>query len=374
MQIKRYEAVSTDEAMKKVKADLGPDAVVLSTKRLKRGVEVVAARDSGEKRIVGNHIPKSDPYEMLALFRAEADQLKSLIRDLGKERTVHAELAELKEGVDALLDVIGFGKNENAYPILSKVYHHLVSVGISKKKARALTNDLKESYSPEVLGDYRRALEAVEDIIKESFTLSRENPKKKRVLVFAGPSGEGKTTTLAKVAARSLFEEKRSVGVITTDTYRIGASEQLRIYADIMNIPVEVVSERRDLGEILNRFSDRDVILMDTPGRNRCDDGRIFKSRGCLPSNVPAEVNLVLSVTSSMESAMDAVNSFGDVDYDSIIFTKLDDSRKFGAMYDIVDSTGKPVSYIANGQNVPNDLKKMDPAGLARLIIENRMH
>lgn len=371
MQIKRYEAVSTQEAMKKIKTDLGPDAVVLSTRRVRGGIEVVAARDHLE---LGNGTGEMGRPETLTLFKAELDQLKTLIRDFRREGDIHAELAELKETVGTLFDVLGVRRDGGIPPHLSRAYYHLIAVGISKERACALIEGLRDTCPPNNPEPDRHALGAVEDAIRRSVTPSYKNQGNKRVSAFVGPAGEGKTTTLAKVAARSLFGEKRSVGVITMDTYRIGAAQQLKIYTDIMDVPMEVASERKEFERALNRFSDRDVILIDTPGKSRGDEGSLLRLKEWCPTDLLPEMNLVLSMTSSQESMMDAAAGFGAAGYDNIILTKLDDARKFGSMYNIIDAVGKPVSYIANGQNVPRDLREMDPARLARLIVENRVH
>jgi len=372
MQIKRYEAVNTKEAMEKIKTDLGPDAVVLSTRRLSGGIEVVAARDHFE---LGSGTGEMAAPETLTLFKAELDQIKTLIRDFRREGDIHAELAELKETVGTLFDVLGVQRGGGVPLHLSKAYYHLISVGMSKERACALIEGLKDTCPPsDPEPSYRHALGVVEDAIRRSVTPSYRNPGNKRVSAFIGPAGEGKTTTLAKVAARSLFGEKRSVGVITMDTYRIGAAQQLKIYTDIMDVPMEVASEKKEFERALNRFSDKDVILIDTPGKSRGDEGSLLRLKEWCSTDRSPEMNLVLSMTSSQESMMDAATGFGVAGYDNIILTKLDDVRKFGSMYNIIDAVGKPVSYIANGQNVPRDLREMDPARLARLIVENRLH
>ncbi len=359
--------------MEKIKKDLGPDAVVLSTRKLRGGIEVVAARDTFALGLANEEKGAGD---MLAFFKTEMDQLKTLIRDFRRDGYIHAELAELKETVGALYDVLGIQRDGTVPPHLSKVYHHLLAVGISKERAGSLIKGLKDACPQD--GDsrerYRRSLGLVVDAITRSVAPSYKRPKKKRLCAFVGPAGEGKTTTLAKVAARALCEEKRSVGVITTDTYRIGAVEQLKVYTDIMEIPLEIASERKDFERIIRKFSDRDLILIDTPGKSRGDEGSLLRIQEYCPKDSPVEMNLVLSMTSSQERMVDAAAGFGCIDYDNIILTKLDDARKFGAMYNIVDSFGKPVSYIANGQNVPRDLREMDPLRFARLVVENRVH
>ncbi|MCD6154025.1 MAG: flagellar biosynthesis protein FlhF [Syntrophobacterales bacterium] len=371
MQIKRYEALSANEAMEKIKADLGPDAIVLSSKRVNGNLEVVAARDDNYEIPRRHEAGKGEKEgaDTFSLLRSDINELKSFIVDFKREGGVYAELAELKETMGALLDVLGVQGNGEVSSPLSKVYYHLISVGVSKERACALIEELKNDGSTAEPENYHHALSAAEDAIKRSITPSYRDLKKKRISAFVGPAGEGKTTTLAKLAARRLFEEKLNVGIITMDTYRIGAAEQLKTYANIMNVPMEIASEKKEFERALNRFDDRDVILVDTPGKSRGDENYLLKLKECLETGNSLETNLVLSMTSSRENMMGAATRFGIAGYNNIIFTKLDDSRKSGSIYDVIDHVGKPVFYVANGQNVPRDLKKMDPTKLARLIV-----
>lgn len=371
MQVKRYEAQSTKEAIEKIKADLGPDAIILSSKKLNGRLEVVAARDDNFEILKESEVGKGaeEGLDTFSIIRSDVNELKSIIMDFKKERGVHAELTELKETMSALFDVLGVQRNGRVSSHLSKVYYHLISVGVTKERACVLIKKLKNDDSTAEPENYYHALNAAGDMIKRSIASSYRDAGKKRISVFIGPAGEGKTTTLAKLAARCLFEEKLKVGVITMDTYRIGAAEQLKTYADIMDIPMEIASGKKEFKRALNRFANRDIILVDTPGKSRGDEKYLLKLKECLETDISLETNLVLSMTSSRESMMDAATRFGIVGYSSIIFTKLDDSRKSGAIYNIIDHTGKPVFYVADGQNVPRDLKKMDPAKLAGLIV-----
>ncbi|HUV49837.1 MAG TPA: flagellar biosynthesis protein FlhF [Anaerolineae bacterium] len=374
MQIKRYDALSINEAMKKIKADMGQDAIVLSSRRLKGRLEVIAARDNNSevsKESEAEKCEKEGP-DTFSIIRSDVNELKSFIMDFKKQGGVYAELTEIKETMGLLFDVLGIQNNGRVSSSLSKVYYYLISTGVSKQCACALIEELNNDGSTEAPENHHYTLAAVENIMKRSIASSYKNTRntgKKRISAFVGPAGDGKTTTLAKLAARSLFKEKLSVGIITTDTYRIGAVEQLKKYADIMGVPMEVASEKNGLERVLNKFADKDTILIDTPGKSRGDESYLLKLKEYLTMGLPLETNLVLSMTSSQESMMDAAARFDIIDYNNIIFTKLDDSKKFGSIYNVIDHVGKPVFYTANGQNVPHDLNKMDPAKLARLIV-----
>lgn len=375
MQIKRYNAASINEAMDKIKADMGLDAIVLSSRRQKGRIEVIAAMDDNSEILKENKVEKYEKEESdtFSIIRSDVNELKSFIMDFKKQGGIYAELTEIKETMGLLFDVLGIQNNGRISSSLSKVYYHLISTGVSKQRACALIEELRNDNSTEDPENHHYTLAAVENKIKGAIASyyrdTGSNTGEKRISVFVGPAGDGKTTTLAKLAARFLFKEKLSVGIITTDTYRIGAVEQLKKYADIMGVPLEVAAKKKDLERVLNKFADKDIILIDTQGKSRGDESYLLKLKECFTMGLPMETNLVLSMTSSQESMMDAVDRFGIINYNNIIFTKLDDSKKYGSIYNVIDHVGKPVFYIANGQNVPRDLNKVDPEKLARLVV-----
>ena len=192
---------------------------------------------------------------------------------------------------------------------------------------------------------------------------------------FIGPTGVGKTTTLAKLAAHYAIDRKLSVGLITTDTFRIAAAEQLKVYSKILNIPLEIAPDRETFQRTLSLFSDKDIVLVDTPGRNHNDRESMDRLNHIINASMPVEFNLLLSLTSSGENLMDAVETYQHVfDYDHLIFTKIDECNRFGLIFDVVEQSGKPVMYITNGQNVPQDIQKMTPGRLAELLVKNMLH
>ncbi|MBN2516015.1 MAG: flagellar biosynthesis protein FlhF [Deltaproteobacteria bacterium] len=380
MQLKRYEARSISEAMIKIKSELGSNAIVLSTKRLTGEksalIEVLAARDDNYIIPDGQEYKRqeNDTVNMLSVIKSDVNELRSLFKDFKRERDVYTELTELKETVGGLLDVLGIRKNGKISSPLSQAYYYLVSTGISKRKACALLEELKKCNPAEDLKDFDHILNILESMISKSIASSYHAADDKRISAFIGPTGEGKTTTLAKLAAHYLFKEKLNVGIITMDTYRIGAAEQLKTYARIMDVPMKVASDNKEFKRIVNKLADRDIILVDTPGRSRNDEGHLAQLRNYLKTDLPVETNLVLSMTSSKENMVDAVTRFNIMDYDNIIFTKLDDSTKFGFMYNIIDRVKKPVWYITDGQGVPEDIQRVNPGELAQLIVNNRVN
>jgi len=185
--------------------------------------------------------------------------------------------------------------------------------------------------------------------------VQRGRPK---VVALVGPTGVGKTTTLAKLAARYAYKyfEKKRVALVTLDTYRIGAAEQLKIYAQILDSPIEVVHSPKGLRAVLKRFSSYHMILIDTAGRSQNNGEQINELRQLLKQEIPIETHLVLSATTK-NSDLDAITSkFGAVGFDRLIFTKLDESYTFGCILNQALKTSKPLSYITYGQRVPEDI------------------
>jgi flagellar biosynthesis protein FlhF len=161
---------------------------------------------------------------------------------------------------------------------------------------------------------------------------------------------------------------------VTADTYRIAAIEQLRTYAKIMNLPLEVASEKEEFAKALRTFQDRDIILVDTPGRSVGDEEHLRRLRDFLRPDVPVETNLLISLTASPENMIETASRFDRVGYDAMIFTKLDESNSYGLIYNVIDQIGKPVHYVTNGQKVPQDIDRLDPAKLARMVVRNSLH
>jgi len=374
MQIKRYEVNSIQEAMNKIRMDLGEEAVILSTKRLRGGrvplFEVTAARDENKKK-VDSHKPRethesgsqrvSASAEM-DMIRNDLIEMKSLIRDIRREDPIRRELSQLREYMNNLMNALGTWE-KNLFPgPPSKIYYQLVANGVSRERAYKLINTIDK------IDNFENTCKSLENTITSSIPV-RDGSKRKGVIAFVGPTGVGKTTTLAKLAARYAMSEKVSVGLISADTYRIAAADQLKTYAKIMGLPIKVVSEKGEFKEALSRFSDRDLVMVDTPGKSRKDQGYMEKLRDFLSVGVPVETNLLLSLTASRENMLEAASRFDMVNYDNIIFTKVDEATGVGSMYDVIDEVGKPVSYLTVGQNVPNDIEDANPGRIARLIM-----
>ncbi len=190
-----------------------------------------------------------------------------------------------------------------------------------------------------------------------------------RLAALVGPTGVGKTTTIAKLAANYHLKEKLRVGLITVDTYRIAAVEQLRTYADIIDLPMQVVSTPREMREAVGRMDNLDLILLDTAGRSPKDEVRIQELRAFLTEADADEVHLVLSSVASARVLEQTAERFAAVGTTSLILTKLDEATGLGNILPLVRTSRLPLSYLTNGQNVPDDIEVADSMRVARLIL-----
>jgi len=193
------------------------------------------------------------------------------------------------------------------------------------------------------------------------------------VVALIGPTGVGKTTTIAKHAAKLKLDEKRKVGLITIDTYRIAAIDQLKKYADIIGSPLRVVGNPEDLRDAIAAMSDCDYVLIDTAGRSPKDTLKLNELKTFLEAANPEEVHLVLSTTASRECADLAIERFADVRVDKLIFTKLDEANHVGTVLNIIRAVKKPLSYVTTGQDVPADIEVARGRRIAQLILGSEL-
>lgn len=195
-----------------------------------------------------------------------------------------------------------------------------------------------------------------------------------RIVNFVGPTGVGKTTTIAKLAADQAFVHRRSVGFITADTYRIAAVDQLRTYADILNMPLEVVFSPSELNRAYKKLEDRDLLLMDTAGRNYRNELFVSEVNSLLAPGQQAESVLVLSLTHKYADMKQVAGHFSRYGVKRLLFTKMDETDSFGSVLNLVKEFDFEISYVTCGQTVPDDIRAFDPEELIGRLLEEPVH
>lgn len=210
------------------------------------------------------------------------------------------------------------------------------------------------------------------NFLTENLSVSKAEEISKKVIVLIGPTGVGKTTTLAKLAAQYHFQRERNVGLITIDAYRIAAIEQLKTYAQIMSIPLKVALTPEQLWKCIDEYKDMDTILIDTPGRSHLNIKEVKLIEEFLEAAQPADTHLLISASTKDNDAYTTLENFAPNYVQKYIFTKLDETLSFGLILNICSKLKKPISYFTIGQNVPDDIKSADLDYLADLFVARK--
>jgi flagellar biosynthesis protein FlhF len=378
MQIKRFRAETAGKALMMAKDEFGLDAVILSTKKVKDSgisqagvkgplVEVVAAIDFDNEKQPYSGAEKARDFSPPGKFE------KILGEDIQNKK-----MESLEEEMRGLKRMVSFIAREVQRDKLSKLsgqdlslYQDLVGRGLHSSLAYKL---IRKSLPLSLKGDIGR-----EDNIRmnvkgllsnciEEAKLVERGKKKQKVVALIGPTGVGKTTTLAKLAALHAFEKKEKVAILTLDTFRIGAAEQLKVYGKIMGLPTAVVSNREDIKRYVMNNSDKELVLLDTTGRNYRDEYHMKELMAINELKIPIKFNLVLSLTTRDKELIETAKRFIRLPVESLIFTKLDESESYGTMLNVVAAATMPISYFTAGQRVPEDIELATPDKLTDLM------
>ncbi|HRW51548.1 MAG TPA: flagellar biosynthesis protein FlhF [Phycisphaerae bacterium] len=285
------------------------------------------------------------------------------------------EIDEIRRMVKNLVDRSDRSAFPDAPESLTSFYSHLISQEVEEQLARELLHRAAKNLG--VRGNVRIADELVRmelrrlvgDMLPAASPLKLAAPGRPTIVALVGPTGVGKTTTIAKLAANMKLRERKSVGMITIDSYRIAAVEQLRTYAQILKVPLISVLTPDDLRSAIDRMSNMDLILIDTAGRSPKDDPRITELGGFLRVARPDQVHLVLSSTSRDRTTREAIDRFRPLGVTQLIFTKVDEAVGLGVIFNTLKRVNMQVSYLTNGQAVPDDIQIASNSRLAKLIL-----
>lgn len=402
MIIKKYRVNNMNEALTRIRYELGKDAVIVSQRKIRQGgflglftkkiLEVTAAVDNnkndnsnnmqesidaikrlmndklgeetiGNKSLTGLEKKSQDRVQMKEKIEERVEEKVKSNRVIYDENLINRnnekvveEVQQMKTMINEMMTMTNTGNLGKG-----KAQLKLEKCDLDEKLVKKIVN--KVNVIEEDKTEDEKVREVVEDMIKVVPS------KLENVVVLVGPTGVGKTTTIAKIAGRLALIEKKKVGLITIDTYRIGAVEQLKTYADIMNLPFRVVLTIKDMEAAIESMEDCDVILIDTTGRSSKNTMQISELRAFVDKVNTDNVHLVISCTTKNKDIEVIVNGYKLLNYNSIIVTKLDETSTYGSLLNILECADKPISFVTTGQNVPDDIKMMNPKELTNLIL-----
>lgn len=383
MKIKKYVADDFQSAFKQAKKEMGRDAIILSSRQIKTGgflgffarmkVEITVAVDDDMRveRDKLHSVPsESNPVASPSINNyvappapALGEQELQLLQEMHKINNI---MADIKGKMYEVELIKGISK-----PV-QEFYKTLINNHVNQELALRMANNV-ENRLPRGTGDYDwikdvclRTLQESLDEIKPIECTSGDGA---RIVVMVGPTGVGKTTTIAKLAANLSLIDSRQVAFITLDTYRVSAAEQLRTFAEIIGVPITVVFSPADLEEAIDSYRDKDIIFIDTAGRSPYNHEHMTELQEFLDVARADETILVLSVNTASSDLLNIYNEFNRIGVDKLIFTKLDETNCYGQILNIINEIKKPVAYFTTGQNVPDDIEVPDPYKFARMVL-----
>jgi flagellar biosynthesis protein FlhF len=433
MQVKRFQAPSMQEAIQRVKEELGPEAVILKSEVIPRGgvfglakkdmVEVVAAVEvpapeplpaqtsSGGGRLGYFSTPSGSAPETRgqAFARILTDQIGNAKPVPGKKtsksppskpaaspagpsakpgvhetpraiESLQSQMDDLRNAVKQMakrIDPSELNMREFA-DLPAPLAHAMMSMvenGVEGHIARSLIEKVASSLSVDHFHD-KTVLH--ETLVQETAKLFHVAGPitcvkgKARVIALVGPTGAGKTTTLAKLAANSKFEFNKRVALISADTYRMSAIEHLNAFAGIAQLPIIAVYSPSELKTALDAYKDKDLIFIDTAGRNSKDAKHIAELKQFMVAARPDEIHLVLSANMKNMDLLDTIRRFRELPFNRIVFAKLDETGSPGGLLTVAAEADCPLSYVTTGQTIPDDIELANPERLSRTIIQSR--
>jgi flagellar biosynthesis protein FlhF len=382
MDIRKYKAKSIQKAIQRIKEELGSDALILSTRRLPRslrdpyGTDVFEVSAVAQKAVKGSLNNDTSPFreelkEDSRNFNASKPQTP-LSQHVRTWESLHTEILGLKDMLLLMSSMEGLEELLEANPDCFGLYARLVKSGISERRARSFLQRCAGSSDAQISGPAettRRVIDVIRTAIrvKDPFDLDQN---KRHFAAFIGPTGVGKTTTIAKLAADLSLKQKRRVGLISIDSYRIGAVEQLKTYAAIIGLPCLSAFTREDLQRAVKQFQGMDIILIDTAGHSHLDSHRMTELGCIMEGSLSVSSHLVLSAAAKKVDMKEAALNFSVFEPQTYIFTKLDETRKRGGIIDQVLERDLPISFLTNGQKVPEDIVPASRKSILKLVLD----
>ena len=379
MTVKKYVVKNMNEAMAKIRNELGKDAIIVSQRKVRKEgikgyftpkmIEVTAALDRYNK---DNEKKQSMDSIKALIYNKQEEQKRALIsekridkKDKIIENTDSANENIIKEVIEMKNMIKELQSNRMETKDENDIDSFIDSLDISKEsKKRIIEEILKIDSDNDIEEKFKISLEKI---------IPEYEDKERKIEILIGPTGVGKTTTIAKLAGRKALLEKKKVGLITIDTYRIGAVEQLKTYSEIMNIPFKVVYSIKEMDEALEELKDCDSIFIDTTGRSAKNTMQISELRAYINKIPNKLIHLVISSTIKNKDIKVILQGYGVIDFDSIIVTKLDETSNYEILIDALIDGNKPISYMTLGQSVPDDIKKVSKNFIIDLIVGDKV-
>ncbi len=406
MRIKKFKARTMSEVFRLVRNDLGPQAVILNSRKIPsglwglgtdRGFEVTAGLDEQlyafpekstaagglEKESSAVYYPEKGRVILKPVFpRIERTTMSNPPNTEGLNiNFIQEDLREVKSALGGLTcylkHVLPPGLVGLPEPLVA-LHETLMQSEIEEKWVNTVIARIRAEMSGDDLFSSELVQTRVQQILKSNLPVAgpicASQSSTPRVIALVGPTGVGKTTTLAKIAARIKLVEQKPVGIIAADSYRIAALNQIQDFADIAGIPVEAAFTPLEMQRALKKFAEKYVILIDTAGRSLRQHEHMEELKLLMDEARPHEIHLVMSLTTKLRDLKNILDFYGTISINRFIFTKLDETSAYGNLLNVVKTRALPISYLTTGQQVPQDIQVAESDALCRLICGGLVH
>ncbi len=385
MIIKKFQGKTEEEAIALAKKELGDDVTILNSKNVKRKglfsflrkplVEVNAAIEEEQERPIVRPVIKPSTPQILP--DPPSDPVVSNERGIEEKLESLHSLIEQQLSKESDDEGVRFEDGEDTnVKFMKLIYNTLIDNEVDEKYVNELLDEVER------LKTQKKSIDAVLSIIYQKMILMFGQPsgitpaeQGPKLVYFVGPTGVGKTTTIAKLASKLSVNDKKKVVLLTTDTYRIAAAEQLHTYATILDTPFRVIYTSDEMVTAVNDYRDADYIMVDTAGHshtNEVQKNSMLEFVQCVEEDVEKEVFLVVSATTKYRDLLSIADAYAQLSDYKLIFTKLDETTTLGNLFNLRLHTGADMSYITCGQNVPNDIETFSPQSTVKQLLGGR--
>lgn len=379
----KYYANDMQEALAKIKKELGSDAIILSSKRVHSKGGIFGFLSPKVYEVIAEYDPKSMVRERPKSVKAVKPNTQPLKSDKIDKAVKQAELAEkrsekkaveqLDNKIDQLSEIIQNFSTKFEY--LKKDVTYDYEPQVENILIRLMERDVEEEYAHEICTKVTELMEkkqvshieALDHLLREIIGEIEEiqpNKFERRVVMIVGPTGVGKTTTLVKLASYFVVKQELKVGIINTDVYRVAAQEQLKTYSKILNVPMATVYKPSEMKAALKEFEDMDLVFVDTAGKVSNDKEYQQDVKAFIDEGQVDEIYLALCGSSSTKILKETINNYTFLKKHNIIVTKMDEGISNGVLINIKMYSKRPLSYVTIGQSVPDDIQKVDVSAI----------